>query len=263
VTRAAEIVETVGRYCLADNRIRAALTYGSVPQGLDDEFSDAEFWVFPYERVDSHQWIGGIVEPLAVIDNEFGASVAFLSGGMRVEFHLQTDVTAVSGWASRGGLPVERMVLVDRDGGLTAALSDVPENAEIPPPDIVCGRFANWWLLGWNVLRRGEFERAYDAMSHVRWELLAMARLRRARTERWLTPSRMAERDLPAADIAALAGTTSTVDNQMPAYAAAWRLGTQWWRDLVAEPPEPLFTEIATLLERRPVRSVPLGWPSG
>lgn len=263
MTRAAGIVQTVGRYCLADNRIRAALTYGSVPQGLDDEFSDAEFWVFPYERVDAHPWIAGIIEPLAIIDNEFGANVAFLSGGMRVEFHLQTDVTAVSGWASRGGLPVERMVLLDRDGGLTGALSGVRENAEIPPADIVCGRFANWWLLGWNVLRRGEFERSYDALSHVRWELLSMARLRRNRTERWLTPSRMAERDLPAADITALAATTSTVDNLKVAYEKAWRLGEQWWRELVNEPPEPLFSEIATLLEPGFVRSVPLGWPSG
>lgn len=263
MTRAVEIVQTVGRYCLGDNRIRAALTYGSVPQGLDDEFSDAEFWVFPYEALDAHEWIAGIIEPLAVIDNEFGASVAILSGGMRVEFHLQCDVTAVSGWASRGGIPVERMVLVDRDGGLTAALSDVRANADIPAPDIVCGQFANWWLLGWNVLCRGEFERAHDALSHVRWDLLWMARLRRNQTERWLTPSRMVERDLPAPDIAALASTSSTVDNLVPAYAAAWRLGAQWWRELVAEPPEALFSEIATLLERRPVRSVPLGWPSG
>lgn len=263
MTRAAEIVQTVGRYCLADKRIRAALTYGSVPQGLDDEYSDAEFWVFPYEPVDAHEWIGGILEPIAVIDNEFGANVAFLSGGMRVEFHLQVDVTAVSRWASRGGLPVERMVLVDRDGALSAALSGVRENAEIPRPELVCGRFANWWLLGWNVLHRGEFERSYDAMSHVRWELLSMARLRRGRTERWLTPSRMAERDLPAADIAALAATTSTLDNLRTAYERAWRLGEQWWRELVARPPEALFTEIATLLEPRLVRSVPVGWPTG
>jgi lincosamide nucleotidyltransferase len=263
VTRAAGIVQTVGRYCLADSRIRAALTYGSVPQGLDDKFSDAEFWVFPYDAVDAREWIAGMIEPIAVIDNEYGANVAFLSGGMRVEFHLQRDVDAVADWASRGGVPVERMVLVDRDGGLTAALRGVPADAAIDAPELVCGRFANWWLLGWNVLRRGELERSYDALSHLRRQLLWMARLRRDRTERWLTPSRMAERDLPATDIAALAESTSTVDNLRLAYAAAWRLGERWWRDLVAEPPEPLFSEIATLLEPRPGRSVPLGWPSG
>jgi len=250
VSRAREIVAEVRQRCAADPRIRAALTYGSVAQDLDDAYSDAEFWLFPYDpALDRKLWVTQAIAALMVVENEFGALVGFLGGGMRVEFHLTADIGEVARWPSRGAA-VDRMVLLDRDGLLTATLQKLPPRAPIESAELVCGRFANWWTLAVNVIRRGELERCHDALGHVRRELLWMARLRHDATDRWLTPSRLAERDLPAADLAELAGTSSTVDKVklQAALDAAWRLGERWWRELVPNPPEDFLTQQATLL---------------
>jgi len=250
MSRARDIVADVRQRCAEDARIRAALTYGSVAQDLDDAYSDAEFWIFPYDAaVDRMLWVTETIPALFVAENEFGAVVAFLDGGMRVEFHLPNDIGEVASWPGRGA-PVDRMVLLDRDGALTAALEGLPARAPIESAELVCGRFANWWTLAYNVVRRGELERTHDALAQVRRELLRMARLRRGATDRWLTPSRLAERDLPAADLADVAGTSSTVDKVelQAALDAAWRLGERWWRELVPTPPEAFLIEQRTLL---------------
>jgi lincosamide nucleotidyltransferase len=262
VTPASRIVDSVRHRCIADDRIRAALTYGSVAQGIDDAYSDAEFWLFPADpALDSRRWINDAVDPLYLADNESGAVVAFLAGGLRVEFHFHPDTAAVTGWPGRGA-SVEAMVLVDRDGGLTRALAQLPETAPAEDAAVVCGRFVNWWLLGWNVLARGENERALDALTHARRELLRLARLRQGVTDPWLTPSRLLERQLRPADLASLAATSSTVDSARlrSAYVAAWQLGERWWREL-ADPPEELFAELRAL-QGTLQRPAGLGWPA-
>jgi lincosamide nucleotidyltransferase len=244
------MVAEVARRCRADDRIAAALTYGSVVQGLDDEFSDAEFWIFTTaENADWVGWIRELGPVLHVIENEFGALVAFLTGGFRCEFHIcpTTAIPEVMLWPGRSAA-VEDMVLVDTGGELAAALGTIPHHPAIEPPSAVCGRFFNWWLLGWNVLQRGEYERAVDALSHVRRHLLWMARLRQEATLRWLTPSRLAERDLPAADLGALARLTAP---PAEALAAAWALGLEWSVALGSAPPDALRRDIEALIAER------------
>jgi lincosamide nucleotidyltransferase len=262
VTPASQVVDAVARRCIADDRIRAALTYGSVAQGNDDAYSDAELWLFPADpALDTRRWITDAVDAIYLADNEFGAVVAFLAGGLRVEFHFHPDISAVSTWPARGA-SVEAMVLVDRDGTLARALAGLPETVPAEDAVTVCGRFANWWLLGWNVLARGEYERALDALSHARCELLRLARLRQGVTDPWLTPSRMLERQLRPADLASLAATSSTVDpaRLRAAYVAAWQLGERWWREL-ADPPEELFADLRQL-QGTLQRPAGLGWPA-
>lgn len=261
MTPAGRIVEAVRRRCIADDRIRGALTYGSVAQGRDDAYSDAEFWLFPADpALDARRWINDAVDSLYLADNETGGLVAFLAGGLRVEFHFASTVAALTGWYARGA-SVEAMVLVDRDGELARALSRLPELAPVEDAQLVCGRFANWWLLGWNVLARGEYERALDALSHARRELLRLARLRQGVTDPWLTPSRMLERQLRPSVVAGLAATSSTVDPDRlrTAYVAAWQLGERWWREL-ADPAEELFADIRGL-QGTLHRPEGLGWP--
>lgn len=251
---AVRIGRLVRDVCRADVRVRAALTYGSVPQGLADEFSDAEFWIFLATDADvvPEQWVASVGKPLFLRRNEFGAHVAIYPGLVRAEFHFvsETDVGDVRGWPARGA-PVADMVVVDRGTGLTAALESLPLLAPVPGDPIaaeavadICGRLVNWWVLGVNVLTRGEHERAADALSHVRRQLLWLLRLRAGTTTHWLTPSRRAELDLPAADIAAL---RELDDPELgAAYAAAWRMGSAAWAALDPPgPPHALATEIA------------------
>jgi len=44
---------------------------------------------------------------------------------------------------------------------------------------LACGRFANWLLLAYHLVCRGESLRAVDALAHARRHLLWMARLGR------------------------------------------------------------------------------------
>ncbi|MBE1610678.1 hypothetical protein [Actinopolymorpha pittospori] len=229
----------------ADPRIRAALTYGSRPAGAGDAWSDVEYWAFVDDAtlpgLDPRAWIAAVAEPDLLVHNEFGAWVAVYDDLVRLELHFwpASDVDVVRGWPSRGA-PLERMVLLDHDGTLVPALAALPERAPVPTSAAevaeVCGRFANWWVLGHNVLRRGEYERAQDALSHVRRYLLWMARLREGATERWLTPSRCAEADLSAELVAAIGalGVPSEPTALTAAYRAAWDLGGQLWRELAA-----------------------------
>ncbi len=246
--------------CAADARIRAALTYGSVPQGRDDDYSDAEFWIFVDDPgFDTDAWIREVAPATYTVLNEYDAVVAFFPGLLRGEFHVRPAgaVAEVAQWPGRGA-DVAQMVLVDRTGELTSILAGLPVHPPVPTDSAgratVCGRFANAWLLGWNVLARGEIERAYDAMSHVRRHLLWMARLRRGATRRWLTPSRLAEQELPPEDLAALAGVSARLDpaELRAAYRSAWLLGRRWWADLVAVSPGDLVAEIDAAVREAP-----------
>jgi lincosamide nucleotidyltransferase B/F len=227
----------------ADDGVRAAMAYGSRPAGLGDAHSDVEYWVFVDDTApgswSAQELFARAGSPDLVVRNEFGAWVAVFSARVRVEVHVcpASDTDVVRDWPARGA-PVEAMVVVDRDGRLTAALADLPTLAAVPATagDVaeLCGRFANWWLLGRNVLARGELERALDALSHVRRHLLWMARLDEGTTARWLTPSRLAERDLPAETIEELRRirVATTADELAAAYMLAWTIGATRWRAL-------------------------------
>ena len=223
--------------------MRAALAYGSRPAGLGDAHSDVEFWVFVDDAAladwAAHDWIAQVAEPDLLVQNEFGAWVAVFDGRVRAELHFwpASDTDVVRGWPARGA-PVDRMVVVDRDGRLEPAVAALPETPPVPSTAEevaeLCGRFANWWLLGRNVLARGEFERAQDSLGHVRRHLLWMARRHEDATDRWLTPSRLAERDLSAGMIDALGslGARTDPDELASVYARAWEVGVDLWRAL-------------------------------
>ncbi|GAA2756949.1 hypothetical protein [Actinopolymorpha rutila] len=262
----------------AEERVRAVLTYGSRPAGLGDAWSDVEYWVFVSSDLLPDQartnppvppdWLREVGEPALLVRNEFGAWVAVHAGLVRVEVHLwpASGVDVVRGWPARGA-PVESMVVLDRDGTLTPAVAALPEHPRVPRTAAevaeVCGRFANWWVLGHNVAGRGEWERSQDALAHVRRELLWMARLAEAgsepevgeATKRWLTPSRLAERDLSPEVIEALARVSARTEpaDLARAYGAAWELGERLWRALVAtwgfDPPDRLAEWVEAQVE--------------
>jgi lincosamide nucleotidyltransferase len=235
-----EIFARVTELIEADDEIYAALTYGSVPQGVADQYSDIEFWLFGTVP-DGAAWCRRVGPVNAMVHNEFGAYVVFFPGLIRGEFHFAADIEAVATWPSRGA-PVDRMVLKDSGGRLADALSRLPADAPVPSTAdevaTVCGRFANWVVLARNVEARGEAQRTHDALSHVRRHLLWMARLAYGATGTWLTPSRRAESELPADVVAAV--TDDLVD--------CWRLGRALWLKLAMrydfEPPAALFAEL-------------------
>jgi lincosamide nucleotidyltransferase len=221
------LIERVWRMCAEDDRLDAALMYGSFASGEGDEHSDIEFWLFFDHTPDPLSWCSAVAPVSHLVVNEFGAHVAFFPGLIRGEFHFATtaDISGIAGWPARGAA-VENMLIADRGGRLAPVLHALPARPVLPSAEDLHGRFVNWLVLAHHVIARGEHLRGWDALGHVRRHLLWLLRLAEGSTGHWLTPSRNAEAELPAHRLAALRESASPA----AALRAAWLAG----RDLVA-----------------------------
>jgi lincosamide nucleotidyltransferase len=245
------LIALVRSLCAADPRLDAALMYGSFAQGVADEYSDIEFWFFTDGDVDPRAWLDQLGPLLSVVVNEFGSHVVFFPGLIRGEFHFAaaSELGQVADWPWLGA-PVDDVIVLDRRGVLRELLGRTPQRLVVPGTaseiERLCLRYANWLVLGLHVRARGEIMRTHDALANVHRHLLWMTRLRADATRTWLTPSRRAEAELPAADVAHLhAALTGDVAAGL---ARAWEAGRNVWRDLASrhgfEFPEALVAEI-------------------
>jgi lincosamide nucleotidyltransferase len=257
------LIDKVREVCRADERLDAALMYGSFASGDADAHSDVEFWLFflPqwHDRVDPRQWCGQLAPLTHLVRNEFGTDVAFFAGLVRGEFHFAgtEDIPTVRTWPARSAA-TDHMIVLDRGGRLRPALDSLADRPPVPRTDedveAACGRFANWLVLAHHVAARGEILRAWDALGHAHRHLLWMARLAEDRTDHWLTPSRRAETDLPLDVVAELRHSTAAAEpNELrDALRAAWRTGRRCWTVLAQghnrSLPDALFTEIDSAL---------------
>lgn len=257
------LIARVRDLCRADERLDAALMYGSFASGEADVHSDIEFWLFflpqRHAEVDPRAWCAQVAPLTHLVRNEFGADVAFFPGLVRGEFHFATteDLHTVRTWPARGA-PVDRMIVLDRRGALRPALRSLPEHPAVPGDgeeiETVCGRFANWLILAHHLTLRGEHLRAWDALGHVQRHLLWLARLAHGNTRHWLTPSRRAEAELPPRDLADLRRATAAADPDdiHAALRAAWRSGRRYWSELALlhdrAMPDGLVAEIDSIL---------------
>ncbi|WP_433832690.1 hypothetical protein ACQP2E_16780 [Actinoplanes sp. CA-015351] len=253
------MIARVKDLCRTDERLVAALVYGSFVNGEADRHSDIEFWLFAgasaAATLDKGAWLDQIAPIRHTVVNEFGAQVVFFPGLLRGEFHFATekDIDSVRTWPARSG-PTDRMIVLDRTGALRDALDSLPSQAPLPttPAEIdeLCGRFGNWLLLAHHVTQRGELLRAADALAHTQRHLLWMARLAEGRTQHWLTPSRNAESDLPPEVVHAIHRTTATAgpDSLAAALTATWVLGRRYWQQLGHDVPIDLFADLDACL---------------
>lgn len=257
------LIANVREICHADERLDAAMMYGSFASGEADTHSDVEFWLFflPQWRddVDRQAWVAQIAPVRYLAHNEFGTDVMLFPGLVRGEFHFGTtdDIATVRSWPARGA-PTDRMIVLDRSGMLRPALEALPERPATPTTgeeaETLCGRFVNWLVLAHHVADRGEVLRAWDALGQAHRHLLWMARLVEGATIHWLTPSRRAEVELPPHIVADLRTTTASADpgEVRNAVRAAWRQGRRYWTQLARlhsrRLPHDLFAELDSAL---------------
>lgn len=237
------LIARIREACETDERLDAALMYGSFATGEADAHSDVEFWLFfnrpRHVEVDPRTWCAQIAPFTHLVRNEFGADVVFFPGLVRGEFHFATtdDLPTVRTWPARSAA-VDRMIVLDRSGTLRANLLSLPVRAAVPGRgeeiETLCGRFANWLVLAHHLACRGENLRAWDALGHVQRHLLWLARLTTGNIDHWLTPSRRAEAELPPQMLAELRHATSSAeaDEVHTAIRAAWRCGRSYWIEL-------------------------------
>jgi lincosamide nucleotidyltransferase len=238
-----QLIARVRALCHADERLDAAMMYGSFVYGEGDAYSDIESLLFftdeAFPAVEPRAWLEQIAPVLHLYTNEHGiTAVIFEYAGelIRGEFHFHraTEVTIAQAWPGVLTFPaLDDTLIVDKSGQLTPYLQAVIgpplPRADLPTVQFVADSFVNWWLFGITVLRRGEYARALELLNiNHRW-LLQMARLLDGQTAHWHTPSRLAERDLSPETSTRLKACSAPLDEDAlrRAYAAAWAWGDE------------------------------------
>ena len=101
-----DMIERVRELCGQDDRVVAALMYGSFALGEGDRFSDIEFYLFfedgATEGLREEAWVGQIAPLALYYVNEFGNGIAIFENLIRGEFHFEaaSEVGLVDAWES-------------------------------------------------------------------------------------------------------------------------------------------------------------------
>ncbi len=258
------MIERVRAVCREDERLVAAMMYGSFAQGEGDEFSDIEFVLFfrdeVLEDVDGEEWIARIAPVGLYFVNEFGNATAIFENLVRGEFHFdgESDLSRIDeSLRDTDWLPsLERALALDRTGELSRRLRTVVG----PPPErdtpegvrFLCNSFVNWFLFGLNALARGEPARALELLGFSRRYLLRMVRIPEGTTAHWPTPSRL-EEDVSKAVYARYASCTAVLDEGAlwEAYSSAWFWGKELMASVAAVHGVALPTALLERIDRR------------
>jgi lincosamide nucleotidyltransferase B/F len=236
-----DMIERVRELCGKDERVVAALMYGSFAIGEGDHFSDIEFYLFFDDEalgdLKEQAWVAQIAPLELYYANEFGNSTAIFENLVRGEFHFEAaaNVGLVDAWESAWFPSLESAVLVDKCG----KLSDRVGRLVRPPPDMdsperalfLCRSLINWTLMGANLLRRGEHARAEAFLTLVHGHLLQALRLVEGKSANWLSPTRRLEEDVSAASYERYRACTAALEAEQlaRAYASTW----EWSRELM------------------------------
>ena len=233
------------RVCREDERLAAAMMYGSFAQGEGDGFSDIEFILFfrdeELEGLDQEEWVSRISPVGLYFVNEYGNGTAIFENLVRGEFHFDraSEIERVVGESMRDAdwLPsLDDTLVLDRTGELTPRLREIVG----PPPErdtpgqirFVCDCFVNWFVFGSNLFARGELARSLDLLGIVRNRLLQMVRLLEGSTLHWFNSAKFLETEIAQASYARYAACTARLDRDelRQAYLSAW----EWGRELMS-----------------------------
>jgi lincosamide nucleotidyltransferase len=232
------MIERTRRVCREDERLAAAMMYGSFAQGEGDGFSDIEFILFfrdeELEGLDQEEWVSRISPVELYFVNEYGNGTAIFQNLVRGEFHFDraSDIERVVGESMRDAdwLPsLEDTLILDRTGELGPLLREIVG----PPPErdtpgqirFVCYCFVNWFVFGSNLFARGELARSLDLLGIVRDRLLQMVRVLEKSTLHWFNSAKFLETEISQTSYARL-----DRDELRQAYLSAW----EWGRELMA-----------------------------
>jgi lincosamide nucleotidyltransferase B/F len=139
------MIEKVRELCHRDERLVAALMYGSFAIGEGDRFSDIEFYLFfedeTSEGLEEEAWVEQIAPLYLYYVNEFGNGTAIFENLIRGEFHFEaaSDVGMVDAWESAWFPALESAVLVDKNGELSGRVGRLVRSPPtLTPPSEHC-----------------------------------------------------------------------------------------------------------------------------
>ena len=241
------MIRRVRELCHAEERLAAAMMYGSFAREEGDAYSDIEFVLFfqdeALDEVNQQEWVTQIAPVALYFTNEFGNGTAIFETLIRGEFHFdkESDIPKVETWGKTDTFPsLESTLILDRTGELTRRLLKLvgPEPVRDSPERVrfLCYSFIKWTLFGSTVLDRGELARALALLGHVQLYLLWLVRLSEGSTQHWPTPSRLLEEDVSRAAYSRYLTCTAGLErgDLAAAYVSAWSWGNELMCELAA-----------------------------
>ncbi|MUG47609.1 nucleotidyltransferase [Paenibacillus woosongensis] len=220
-----KLINVVKEKCESDPRISACMMYGSFTKGEGDKYSDVEFYVYlkstEIGQFESSDWMKDIAPYDLLFFNEFGTEVVVFSNLIRGEFHFQpeSEIEVIKTFKETGVFPdTESMFIYDTTGKLKACLDDLkgdgPERMTNENVNFAFNNFVNAWIMGTNVLKRGETARSLECLTYVQKYVLQLIRIREKNVERWLNATKNLEADLSEKAYGEYASMTSRLDKE-------------------------------------------------
>ncbi|KPV60227.1 lincosamide nucleotidyltransferase [Paenibacillus sp. A3] len=201
------IIQSVKENCEQNSNVASCMMYGSFTKGEGDQYSDVEFYIFikddKFENFQSRQWIAEIASYDLMFQNEYGTEVVIFSNLIRGEFHFlpESKIEVIKTFKPTGVFPdTDSMFIYDTTGMLKQCLDhlggDGPERMTNENVNFAFNNFVNAWLMGINVLKRGELARSLEVLTYVQKYILHLLRVKEQNVERWLNSTKNLENDL-------------------------------------------------------------------
>jgi lincosamide nucleotidyltransferase len=204
-----KIIQSVKDKCIEDELVSACMMYGSFTKGEGDQYSDVEFYIFieddEMENFSSRHWISEVHPVDLIFYNEYGTEVVIFSNMIRGEFHFLpvSTMEIIKSFKPTGVFPdPESMYIYDSTEQLKPLLDELggvgPNRMTDENVDFAFNNFVNAWLMGVNVMRRGELARSLETLTYVQKYILQLIRIKENTAERWLNSTKKLEADISA-----------------------------------------------------------------
>ncbi|WP_102275311.1 nucleotidyltransferase [Cytobacillus massiliigabonensis] len=202
-----KIINNVKDKCIQDHSVSACMMYGSFTKGEGDQYSDVEFYIFIADDLinsfNSRHWISEVSPVDLIFFNEYGTEVAIFSSLIRGEFHFlpEAEMEIIKSFKPTGVFPdTDSMYLYDSTERLKPMLEglsgDGPDRMTDGNVNFAFNNFVNAWLMGVNVMKRGELARSLEILTHVQKYVLQLIRIQEQSVERWLNSTKNLEADI-------------------------------------------------------------------
>src|SRR5690625_850225 len=202
-----KIIQKVRDKCMEDELVSACMMYGSFTKGEGDQYSDVEFYIFMADdklvNFNSRHWVSEVYPIDLIFYNEYGTEVVIFSNLIRGEFHFLpvSKMEVIKDFKPTGVFPdPESMYIYDSTEQLKPLLDDLggagPDRMTNENVNFAFNNFVNAWLLGVNVMRRGELARSLETLADVKKYILQLIRIKENTVERWLNSTKNLEEDI-------------------------------------------------------------------
>lgn len=202
-----QLIAKVKQLVELDEKVSACMMYGSFTKGEGDQYSDIEFYVFLKDDMvstfDSAKWLYEVAPYSLLYQNEYGTEVVIFENLIRGEFHFlsEKEMNIIPSFKESGYIPdTNAMFIYDETGKLEPYLSELngpgPNRQTEENVNFLFNNFSNLWLMGINVLKRGEYARSLELLSLFQKNILQLIRIVEDNADNWFNMTKNLEKEI-------------------------------------------------------------------